>query len=111
MGTEMDQAEGEGFELEASSGRAARARCRNPERSEGLTSSWRRERDSNLRRLAGVSAAAARCRNPERSEGLTSPWRSVQSAANHSPRKFPANWEKYRQHFKHSISTIARLRD
>jgi hypothetical protein len=30
---------------------------------------WRRGRDSNLRRLAGLSGAEARCRNPERSEG------------------------------------------
>src|SRR3989441_1214784 len=28
---------------------------------------WRRRRDSNLRRLAGVSRAGACCRNPERS--------------------------------------------
>ena len=30
---------------------------------------WWRYRESNLRRLAGVSGAGASCRNPERSEG------------------------------------------
>jgi hypothetical protein len=66
----------------------AGACCRNPERSEGshqkiswsgphpkarMTQGWCHRRDSNLRRLAGVSErflrAGACCRNPERSEG------------------------------------------
>ena len=34
-----------------------------------MISFWRRERDSNLRRFAGVSQAGACRRNPERSEG------------------------------------------
>ena len=65
-----------GLELEQFSGvtltaAKGQARWRNPERSEGphYLKGWCHRKDSNLSRLAGVSAAGARWRNPECSEG------------------------------------------